>query len=342
MVDMNNKCKVLVVSSTFETEPEALETLINAGLNVICVPILERENWEEADFISAIKDVDALVLGGEYEITEKVIASANKLKVISLNCTGYNHVNIEAATKKNIIVCNAPGLSFSAVADFIMGQILAIMRNIVKGDRMIRSGQWVKGVEKSCAVSGKTIGILGLGSIGLAVAKRAKGFDMRIVANARHPKQELEIEYGFKYVDKGKLIEISDIIVLCCPLSKETFHLISEKELNTMKKTAFIINSSRGPIIDEEALYNALKNKKIAGAALDVYSEEPLYKSKFFELDNVVLTPHIAGLADKQILDVAVRAAKNLVSALHGEKSNYIINPEVIVIGKTNNHDKGE
>lgn len=335
MVDTNNKFKVLVASSTFETELDAMEKLINAGFNVICVPISERKKWEEADFIREIKDVDALIVGGEYEITEKIISSANKLKVISLNCTGCNHVNIEAATKKGIIVCNAPGLSFNAVADFIMGQILVVMRNIVKGDRAIRSGQWTKGVERSYSVSGKTIGILGLGSIGLAVAKRAKGFDMKIVANARHPKQELEIEYGFKYINKEQLIKNSDIIVICCPLSEETFHLISEKEFNMMKKTAFLINSSRGPIIDEADLYEALKNRKIAGAALDVFSEEPLFESKLFELDNVVLTPHIAGLADKQILDVAVKAAENLVLILQGERSNCIINPEVVNIDKS-------
>jgi phosphoglycerate dehydrogenase-like enzyme len=170
-----------------------------------------------------------------------------------------------------------------------------------------------------------------MGSIGQAVAKRAIGFDMNILANVRTKRQELVDRYHLTFVSKEELLFHSDIVVICCPLSDETFHMIGVRELNLMKDSSFIINSSRGEIIDEDALYQALLKGNIAGAALDVFKDEPLTESKFFSLKNVVLTPHIGGLADQQIFACAEGAAKNLVAFFKGEEVPYIVNPSVSI-----------
>jgi lactate dehydrogenase-like 2-hydroxyacid dehydrogenase len=329
MKEKPQRKRILIASNTFETENGAYEVLRELDCEVITIPAGERKKWTEDDLAKAIKGFDGAILGGDHTVTSCVLEKADRLEVISLNCTGFNHIDVSAATDKGISVFNMPGLSFNAVADFIWGQILAVMRQIVKGDRAIRAGEWVNGVEKSTAVSGKTIGIIGMGSIGQAVAKRAIGFDMKIISYVRTKRQEIVDRYNLTFVSKEELLCNSDIVVICCPLSAETFHLISDRELHLMKQTSFIINSSRGQIIDEDALYNALAQGKIAGAALDVYKDEPLKESKFFDLNNVVLTPHIGGLADQQIYACAEGAAKNLVSFFKGEEVLHIINPVV-------------
>lgn len=326
---MEKKYKLLVASATLENEPEAIKVMEDAGFDLKVIPIDQRKDWTEEDIIRELKSCDGLVAGADFEITRSVIINSPSLKAISLNCTGYNHVDIKAASEKGIPVFNTPGLSFNAVADFIIGQILALMRKIVLGDKRIRSGLWNKDCEKSTAVSGKTMGIIGLGSIGLAVVKRAKAFDMVVMANVRNPKPEYEEKYGFKYVSKEKIFTDSDILVLCCPLSDETYHLVNAQTIGMMKKNAVIINPSRGPVIDSEALYQALVEGRIQGAALDVFDIEPTYESKFFELENTVLTPHLAGLADEQITACAVAAAQNIRAFFFGGEPSNVINREV-------------
>lgn len=330
MEKVKDKLKVLIASTSFEDEPEAYEVLKDANFQIINKTKKDRENWTEEDLVRELKNVDAAILGGDYDISSTVIENVDGLRAISLNCTGYNHVDIKSATKKGIIVSNVHGRSYNAVADFIFGLILCLMRQILKGNRIMLSGKWNKGVGKSPEVSCKTIGIIGMGSIGQAVARRAIGFDMKIIYNVRNPKKSLEEKYGLTFVSKDELLEQSDIVVLCCPLTEETYHLIGKDELKKMKKESYIINTARGPIIDEDALYEALCEKVIAGAALDVFDVEPVYESKFFGIENVILTPHMAGLADRQILECAVGASENLVKVLKGKKIENIINPEVL------------
>ncbi|MCK1992957.1 NAD(P)-binding domain-containing protein [Peribacillus muralis] len=329
MGEYQRSSRILIASNTFETEEGAYDVFRELDCEVVTVPAKERKHWTEDDLAKALQGIDGAILGGDHPVTERVLETADKLKIISLNCTGYDHLDVNAAIARGIAVCNMPGLSYNAVADFIWGQIFAVMRQIVKGDRAIRSGQWVKGVEKSASVSEKTIGIIGMGSIGQAVAKRAMGFDMKILACVRTERQELVDRYNVTFVSKEELLSTADIVVICCPLSTETHQMIGESELKSMKHSSYIINSSRGEIINEEALYEALVESRIAGAALDVFKEEPLMESKFFKLENVVITPHIGGLADRQIFDCAEGAARNLVSFLSGEKPLYIINPDV-------------
>ncbi len=310
------KPKVLIASSSFEDEPEAYQVLEDAGYTLVKKSREERAEWGSAELITALNQVDAAILGGDYTLDAHIFKSLRNIKYISLNCTGYNHVDIAAAQAQGFMVCNMPGNSCNAVADFIFAQILGTMRQLVKGDKAIRNGQWNLGVEKSPEVYGKTLGIVGMGRIGEAVAKRAMGFDMPILAFDPFPKKEYETKYHLQYVSKEELVSQADIIALCCPLSENTYHLIDASCFASMKPTAYLVNSSRGAIVDEDALLHALQTESIAGAAIDVFSEEPLHKSPLFELDNVVLSPHLAGLADKQIKESAVGAAKNLVTLI--------------------------
>ena len=318
--------KILVISFSFEQEPDAFAALENAGFEPILWANKDRKDASEEDLCAYWRKMPekpvAIVMGADVPITEKFLSQAVSLRAISLNCAGYDHVDIAACKKYGVKLVNVPRQNFDAVADLAWGLILAYMRNIPKANSLIRAGKWAEGVERSMAVSGKTLGIFGMGAIGQAVAQRAIGFHMDIVARSGSRKPEIAEKYHLRFLDDKDFFRIADIIVLCCPNTPETFHMINEQTLGMMKKSAVLINPSRGGLVDTDALYQALKNHKIAGAALDAYEEEPLLSSPLFELDNVLLTPHIGGLADKQIHDVAVRSAENCVQILTGNTEN--------------------
>lgn len=261
----------------------------------------------------------AIIMGADIEISEKFLSVAEGLAVISLNCAGYDHINLEACQRHGVKLVNVPRRNFDAVADLAWGLILSFMRNIPKADAGIRAGTWAKGVERSMAVSGKTLGIVGMGAIGQAVARRAVGFDMKLVAKSGSRRAEIAEKYGLTFLDDEEFFRTADIIVLCCPNNEDTYHMINRKTLSLMKSSAVLVNPSRGGLIDTDALYQALKERRIGGAALDAYEAEPLLESPLFELDNILLTPHIGGLADKQIHDVAVQSAQNCVAVLAGD-----------------------
>ena len=310
--------RILALSQTFESEPPAIQALEAGGIPFDVVPISERRSWGEQELARALRGYTGLIAGGDFPITGELIEACPELKAVSLNCTGVNHVDIPALEKKGVALYNTPGLSHSACADFILGQILALMRHIALGDRRMRAGRWDQGVERGLAVTGKTLGIIGLGSIGLDVCDRARGFGMRVLANVRHPKPELAERHGFQYVGLDEIYREADILVLSCPLTDETRGMIGRKELALLKPNAVVINSARGPIVDEDALFEALSSGRLFGAALDVYDREPLTESRFFALDNVLLTPHLAGRADREIEGCAVKAAENILAFYHG------------------------
>lgn len=318
--------KILIISFSFEQEPDAFQVLQRGGLEPVLWKSETRKDATEEDLIAYWMDMPekpvAIVMGADIEITEKFLSVAQGLKLISLNCAGYDHIDLEACGRYGVQLVNVPRRNFDAVADLAWGLILSYMRNISMGNAAIRSGAWAKGVERSMAVSGKTLGIVGMGAIGQAVARRAIGFDMKIVAKSGSRKKELADKFGLTYLDDEEFFSTADIIVLCCPNTPDTFHMINRDTLSIMKKTAVLINPSRGGLVDTEALYEALKKRQIAGAALDAYEEEPLLESPLFELDNILLTPHIGGLADKQIHDVAVCSAENCVAVLEGKPDN--------------------
>ncbi len=315
--------KVLIVSFSFEQEEEAFQVLRDGGYEPVLLAAKDRAGYTEDDFIAywnGLSDKPAgILMGADIALGEKFAGQAEGLRAISLNCAGYDHLDLAAFQKANITVCNVPRQNYDAVADFTWGLILSLMRRIVEGDRAIRSGKWCEGVERGMAVSKKTIGIIGFGAIGQAVAKRATGFDMNILVSSTSRKPEPALKYNASYTDREALFREADIIVPTCPHVPETHHMINKDTIALMKRSAVVVNPSRGGIIDTQALYDALKSRRIAGAALDVYEEEPLYESRLFELDNVVLTPHMGGLADREIHNVAMQSAYNMVSLLDGK-----------------------
>lgn len=315
--------KVLIVSFSFEQEEEAFQVLTEAGFTPLLLAEKDRKGFTEEDFIlywdSLAEKPSGILMGADIPLGESFADRAAGLKAISLNCAGYDHLELEAFEKKGITVCNVPRQNFDAVADLIWGLILSVMRRIPEGDRNIRKGNWCEGVARGYAVSRKKLGIIGFGAIGQAVAKRGLGFDMEILVSSTSRNPVLAEQFQAKYVESDVLFQEADIIVPTCPHVPQTHHLINRKTLDMMKQNAVIVNAARGGVIDTEALTEALKLSRIAGAGLDVFEEEPLLESDLFQLENVVLTPHMGGLADREIHQVAMQSAVHIIKLLHGE-----------------------
>jgi glyoxylate reductase len=247
----------------------------------------------------------------------------NKLKVIANYAVGYNNIDYEYAKEKGIFVTNTPGVLTDATADLAMALLLAVARRIPEGDVVSKNGEfgswtptWFLGLD----LSNKTIGIIGMGRIGQNFAKKAKAFNMKIIYNSRTPKKDFEKETNAVWVTKEELLKESDFISIHVSLTEETKHMISTKELNIMKKNAVLINTSRGPVVDEDALADALIENKIYGAGLDVYENEPSINKKLIGLDNVVLTPHIGSSTFETRIRMSEIAANNIFQVLQGEK----------------------
>ena len=250
------KKKVLIVSFSFEQEPEAFQVLEDAGFTPVLLAEKDRKGFTEQDFAgywAGLKEKpEGILMGADLPLGKYFARRAEGLKAISLNCAGADHLDLQAMEARGITVCNVPRQNFDAVADFIWGLILAVMRKIPEGNENIRKGNWCRGVERGYAVSGKTIGIIGFGAIGQAVAKRAAGFDMKILVSSTSRKPEPAEKYRAEYTERERLFEEADILVPACPLAPETYHMINEESLGRMKKEAVIVNASRGGIIDTE------------------------------------------------------------------------------------------
>lgn len=268
----------------------------------------EVEVWPEEReiprkvLLEKIKNSDALVTMLSERIDTEVFDNAPKLRIVANYAVGYNNIDIGKATKRGIYVTNTPDVLTDATADFAWTLLLTTARRLIDADHFTRSDEWKrKGIAwhppwfLGYDVYGKTIGIVGFGRIGRAIAKRARGFGMRILYNSRTRKPGAERELGAEFKPLNKLLKESDFVVLTVPLTKETYHIISENELKLMKSTAILVNIARDKVVDTNALTRALREGWIAGADLDVYEEEPYYNEELFSLNNVVLAPHIEG-----------------------------------------------
>lgn len=287
----------------------------------------------KAEIIAGARDKEGLLCLLTDTIDAEVIDACPKLRAISTYSAGVNHIDVAYATRKGIIVTNAPSALTETTADLAFGLLLAIARRIPEGDRMMRRREfrgWAPTLLLGTDVYGSTIGIIGAGKIGTAVARRAKGFGMKILYASRKPNREIEELGGIK-VEIDDLLREADFVTLHVPLTPETYHLIDERRLRMMKKTAYLINTARGPCVDERALVKCLKEGVIAGAALDVYEFEPAVTEELYEMENVVLAPHIGSATKKTRTNMAIMAATQLVKALKGEKPEHIVNPEVLV-----------
>lgn len=317
--------KVLVTSTSFgKMVKEPVELLSNQSYEIIWNklgrPLKEKEVMER------VKGIDAYIAGLD-EITARVIEAADKLKVISKYGAGVDNIDIEAATKKKIVVTNTPEANTEAVADLTFGLILAVARHIPQADRSTKRGEWRKFFGRG--VSGKTLGIVGMGRIGKAVTRRARGFRMKVIYWDCRREINIEKEVQAEYVDLKTLLRKSDFVSLHLTLTKETRGLIGKEELKLMKSTTFLINTARGPIVNENALYECLRDKVIAGAAVDVYSNQPPRNSPLLSLDNIITTPHMGAYTYESIMNMGITSVRNVVDVLNKRRPKYVVNPEV-------------
>jgi glyoxylate reductase len=316
--------------------------LPDRGLNMIR-KYFEAEVWPEYApppkkvIIEKARNVDAFASLLSDKIDKEVFDAAPKLKIVSQLAVGFDNIDIQEATKKGIYVTNTPEVLTDTTADFAWTLLMAVARRVVEADKYVRTGQWKVGWHPNMMsgrdVYGATIGIIGAGRIGYAVAKRAKGFDMRILFYDVVPRPEIEKDVGAKKVDLDILLKESDFVSIHVPLMKETHHLINAERLALMKKTAYLINNSRGPVVDERALCEALKAGRIAGAGLDVFEQEPtLMDNPLLKLDNVVVAPHISSASLETRSRMSEMVAENLVAFFEGKKPPNLVNPDVIKV----------
>ncbi|MHA2256214.1 MAG: 2-hydroxyacid dehydrogenase, partial [Candidatus Heimdallarchaeaceae archaeon] len=254
------------------------------------------------------------------------------IKAISNFAVGVDNIDIEAATARKIPVMNTPGVLTNATADLTFSLILGTARRLVEADNFLRTGKW-NGWDPLLLlggdVSGKTLGIVGLGRIGKAVAERAKGFGMEVIYNSRAKFQDDERLLGIQFASLKELLKRSDFVTLHTPYTEATHHLIGRKELELMKPSAYLINTARGQIINEEELIEGLNEGLIAGAGLDVYYEEPKFNKELAKLSNVILLPHIGSASLETRTNMGIIAAENLKNALFGNRPAHIVNPEI-------------
>jgi len=285
------------------------------------------------EIMAGLADKDALLSLLSDSIDADIINSSPNLKIIANYGAGFNNIDVAAASARKIPVTNTPLVSTDATADLTWGLILAISRRIVEGDKNTRAGKftgWAPLYHLGVDVTGKTLGIIGMGNIGKAVARRAKGFEMKIIYyNRTRLSEKLEQELGLEYMPQEEVIKNADFLTFHCSFNPSMRHMIGAKEIASMKPTAFLINAARGPLIDEAALLDALKNKVIAGAALDVYEFEPKVTPGLEELDNVVLCPHLGNATIETRDAMAEIAAKNIIFVLKGEKPISCVNSEI-------------
>ncbi len=280
--------KVLVSSLSIKKSPPAKAKLESAGLEIVYAEH-DGRGLREADLVKAIPGCIALIAGMD-DVTEKAIkAGSPTLKLVARIGVGYNNVDLDAAERYNVKVTITPDANMYSVADLALGLLLSIARSIPTHDQITRAGEWhrINGRE----LHGKTLGIIGLGKIGLEVAKRATGFGMKIIAYDMIKNHDAAEKYDIRYTGLEDLLQQSDFVTLHAPAIAATSGIINQQTLSLMKPSAYLINTARGQLVNENDLYAALKDKKIAGAALDVYAEEPPDK-RFFKLENVILTPH--------------------------------------------------
>jgi lactate dehydrogenase-like 2-hydroxyacid dehydrogenase len=262
-----------------------------------------------------------------------LVEQAPRLRVVCNVGVGYDKVDVAACTRRRIMVSNTPGVVTDATADLTFALIMGVARRLVEADRYVRDGHWRYwqwGNMWGTNPSGKTLGILGFGRIGQAVARRARGFSMRIIYySLDRPTAEEERELSAQFVDRERLLREADFLTLHVPLAAGTHHLITAKEFALMKPTAFLINTSRGKVVEEAALVEALRSKRIAGAALDVFEFEPQISPELLAMPNVVVSPHMGTATSETRLAMAMLAADNLLAALAGRRPPNLVNPEV-------------
>jgi len=297
-----------------EVDPILNKILVDNGLKVSYEPTITSEQIQEK-----ISNFNIVIVRSRTKLTKELIEKADKCKIIARVGVGLDNIDEDAAKAKNIRVINAVEGAMNAVAELVLGFMLSLARQTARGDREIRNGKWLKKELKGTELRGKYLGIIGLGNIGKRLGRLARALNMNIIGYDVVPiDEEFSKEVGLMKADLNTLLQSSDYISIHVPLLDSTYHLLDAQKMSTMKKTAKIINTSRGGVVDEDALYDAIKNGDLGGAALDVFEKEPAIGNKLAELDNVILTPHI-GAQTKEAQSLAANViAEKIIQILRG------------------------
>jgi len=309
------RIKVLICDPMHE---EGVRMMKEKGFDVDVRPKISTEELKEI-----VSDYDVLLVRSRTKVTRDVLEQGKRLKVIGRAGSGLDNIDAKSAEQMGITVLNTPETAATAVAELTIGLIVSLFRKIPAADLSMKEGRWLKKELEGMQLKGKTLGLIGLGNIGMKVAEIAKGFGMRILVTKRTaPSQELLGKIGAKLVPLEELLRESDIVSLHVPLTKETGKMIGTRELNLMKDGAFLINTSRGAVVDEDALFKALQSNKLRGVALDVYESEPPNDLRLVKLPNVVCTPHIGGQTEEAQAEASVRIAEKIIDLLSGSLHN--------------------
>jgi glyoxylate reductase len=321
-----DKKKVLVTREVFD------ETIAFLGLHFEVDSNQTDRLYGREELVAKLRGKDGVQTSSSDRVDGELLDLCPTVKAVCNTAVGYNNIDIEACTRRGVVVTNTPGVLTDSVADYSMGMVIATCRRMTEGENYLRGGEWKGTFLKQMLgqdVHGATLGIMGFGRIGQAIARRARGFDMKILYHSRNRAAlEAEKESGAAYVGKEELLRRADVVLLILPYTPETNHYIGAKELSLMKPTAVLVNMARGGIVDDAALIQALKTKTIRAAGLDVYENEPKFNPGFLELKNVVLSPHIASASEPTRKAMAMTAARNLVAALSGETPPNLLNPD--------------
>ena len=323
-----------VILVTKRIYPEAIEYLRQRA----------EVDYEESDDGLSASQLAARISGKQgvvSQLTDKfpaeVIEGLAGIRVIANVAVGYDNIDVAAATRRGILVTNTPEVLTDTTADFAFTLLLAAARRVVEGHQYVHSGQWTKwriDLLVGQDIHHRTLGIFGMGRIGQAVARRARGFSMRILYHDAQPAPEsIEKELGLELVGAERLLREADFVSLHVPLLPETRHLIGAQQLRMMKPTAILVNTSRGPVVDEAALAEALDQRVIAGAGIDVFEREPQVEPLLLKLENVVLAPHIASASVDTRRQMSMMAAENAVAAIEGRRPPNLLNPEALATG---------
>lgn len=311
--------------------PRAAVDLLEAECEI--VEVYEGENLPTRDELQAkVRGRDGILCCLTEKIDAEVLDAASGVKGIANMAVGYDNIDVKGATERGIPVSNTPGVLTDATADLAWALLFAVARRIIPADKFTRDGRfeaWGPTLFLGADITGTTLGIVGAGRIGTAVAMRSRGFGMKVLYDDPVPNDLLEEKLSARPVPLEQLLREADFVSLHVNLTPQTRHLVGERELGLMKPTAYLINTSRGAVVDEEALVRALQKKQIAGAGMDVYEQEPRLAAGLRELDNVVLLPHIGSATIATRTKMALMAAENLLAMLKGEKAPNCLNPEI-------------
>jgi D-3-phosphoglycerate dehydrogenase len=306
---LKSKVKVLVCDPIHR---EGIDKLEEAGFEVDINPTISHEQLKKV-----VSEYDALIVRSRTKITEEIIEAGKRLKIIGRAGVGLDNIDTETAEERGITVLNTPEAPAEAVAELTMGLILSLARNIPLADITMKKGKWTKKKLRGWQLRGKTLGTIGLGNVGLNVARLARAFGMKILITKRTPPApEVLSELDGEFIPLKEMLPRSDVVTIHVPLTPQTHHMIGEEQIRLMKKGAYLINTSRGAVVDEEALLKALESEKLAGAALDVYEEEPPKDSPLIRMPNVVCTPHIGAQTEEAQKTAATLIAEKMIDPL--------------------------